>query len=620
MVKFGKFLKSVRRAKWVGHYFNYKLFRALLRAVTVDQEIQRKFFHHFDNEVEKIAQFTWSTAIESKTALARLSAQLPESLESLILSQSPNTATQYAYQVVALAKEARELAMFMDINLVALHKVLKKYNKKSRSLAAHEYVQVRRSQPDSPFNKLWDTKAIESFANDLSEIASKMTVPMEGYLGLVPPESLLEHSEMIEILAEQIEDTVTKVHLNMPLERYMNPAVENTGAFDTTGLHLTPSDQMAISMLALYSSNYFIGVVDGRTYCQELGLPYVLYGTVLSATPFFALIVTVCHGYMREVDYKLPLMYSVFMCIIGNCLYGMALMVDSTSFLLIGRAFLGLGDPTLLLLFYFAGTVGGHLKHRWQVKLLFLVLLAHSSSWLFQAFIRALPFKGNFGAYNIGSFIFAALWIVTLFPFRKVFKMPIVIWPRQRRELHGSTSRIQLVLIALLALFIPTLMSEAYVVGAAVLARTEWLPVVLLAGSLVGALSVFITPGPDRARSILILLEGITLATLLTLKLMDHHTNFTDLQAASQIPLFLLQIFLGLGFAIIIKRMKKQAPRVLKRNLLQAGYTVVLAGRVAGCMLAALAGFGGDEYLLGHLFLATAIACASLLLLTACFW
>lgn len=619
MVKFGKFLKSVRRAKWAGRYFNYKLFRTLLRAVTVDQEIQRKFFHHFDNEVEKIAQFSWSTAIESKTALARLSSQLPESIEALVLSPSLKTATQYAYQVVALAKEVRELAMYMDINLVALHKVLKKYNKKSNSWAAHEYVQVRRAQSDSAFNKLWDTKAIESFAKDLKEIAGKISTRTDDYAETAPSELLLEHCEMIEILGEQIDDTVSKVHLNMPLERYMSPQVESTGSFDTTGLHLTRSDQVAIGMLAIYNANYYIGYVEGRTYCHELGLPYVLLGAVLSATPFFALIVTVCHGYMREVDYKLPLLYSILMCVIGNVLYGVALVVDSASFLLIGRAFLGLGDPTLLLLFYFAGTVGGHLKHRWPAKLLFSILTAQACSWLLQAFFRALPLSGDLAAYNIGSLCFAVLWLAVVIPFRSFFKAPISIGCL-RQSLHTSAARLQVVLISLLTLLLSALMSEAYIIGAVVLAKTEWLPIVLLAATAIGALSSLALPGPERARPILILIEAATLGTLLSLKLMDHHTAFTELQTIAQVPLFLLQGFLGLGCALVMKRVKKQAPKALKRNLLQAGYVVVLAGKVAGGLLAAVAGFGGDEYLLGHLFLATAVACACLLLITACSW
>ena len=621
MVKFGKFLKSVRRTKWSGHYFNYKLFRILLRAVTVDQDIQRKFFHHFDHEVQKIAQFSWSTAMESKSALARLSAQLPAPIEALVLSPSINTASQYAYQVVALAKEVRELAMFMDINLVALHKVLKKYNKKSKALAAHEYVQVRRAQADSPFNKLWDTKAIEGFASDLAEIAAKMTLSMDGHASVERSELLLEHSEMIEILGEQIDETVSKVHLNMPLERYMSPRVDSTGAFDTSGLRLTRSDQLAIGMLFLYCANYYIGYAEGRTYCLELGLPYVLLGAQLSATPFFALIVTICHGYMREVDYKLPLVYSVLMCVIGNGLYAVALIADSASFVLIGRAFFGLGDPTLLLLFYFAGSVGGHLKHRWHVKLLFLMLAAHSTSWLLQALFRAWPLKGDVAAYNLGSFFFAVLWTAFLIPFREFFKTPISISPRSRRDPQPcSSDRLHIVLIALLAMFLSALMSEAYVIGAVVLAKSEWLPVVLMAATVFGAVSTLGSPGQERARSTLILLEAATLATLLCLKLMDHHAAFTQWQTVSQIPLFLLQVFLGLGLALFIKRMKKQAPRALKRNLLQAGYTVVLAGRVAGCMLAAVAGFAGDESLLGHLFLATSVACASLLVLTACSW
>ena len=623
MVKFGKFLKSVKRPKWSGHYFNYKLFRTLLRAVTVDQEIQSKFFHHFDNEVEKIAQFLWSTAIESKTALARLSSQLVIPVETMLISGDLRAVTMYAYQVVTLAKEVRELAMFMDVNLVALHKVLKKYNKKSSSLTANEYVQVRRTQVDSQFNKLWNTQAIESFASDLGEIASKLTRPLDSD-GPHPSELLLEHSEMIEILGEQIDDTVAKgtphsVHTNMPLERYMNPVVGNTGSFDASGLHLSGSDRVAVGMLAAYCVNYNVAYTEGRAYCQELGFPDMLLGAIFSTTPFFALIVAICHGYMRNVDYKLPLIYSILMCIIGNALYGLGSHADSAFFLVIGRAFFGLGDPTLLLLFYFAGTVGRPIKRHWHISLLGLILASYTLSWILQGILKSINATGQFGSYNVGTLGFAVGWTVALVPFTTYFKTPMSAAPRYSNDVRPSSEKLQMVLISLLALFLPSAMSESYTLGLIAVSSSEWLPILLAASTLLAFLSLSRIPTITVSRRVLVLLEATILGTVLCLKMVEHHSG-TDIRSIAIFPQFLLQVFLGLGFATIIRRVKKQAGKAIKRNMLQAGYIVILAGRVAGGMISTVASFGGEEKLIGNLMIAVGVECAGLTVATVFFW
>lgn len=624
MVKFGKFFKSAKRPKWSGHYFNYKLFRTLLRAVTVDQEIQQKFFHHFDNEVEKIAQFLWSTAIESKTTLAKMSSQLAAPVENLLANGDLRSVTAYAYHVVSLAKEMRELALFMDVNLVALHKVLKKYNKKSSSLTSHEYVQVRRAQADSHFNKLWDTQVIESFASDLGEIASKLAHPLDSDHPY-PNELLLEHSEMLEILGEQVDDTVAKgtfhsVHTNMPLERYMLPVVASTGSFDNSGLHLSAGDKVAIAMLAMYHANYYVTYSMGRAYCQELGFPYMLLGAVLSTTPFFALIVAICHGYMREVDYKLPLLYSILMSIIGNALYGLGAYADSAFFLLIGRAFFGLGDPTLLLMFYFAGTVVGRpIKRHWHVNLLALLLVSHSASWLFQSLLNSFRLSSEFAGYNLGALVFSVLWTASIAPFQAYFRTPLSPVPRFVTEVRSGGDRLQLALIALFILFMISAMAEAYIVGLMVVARTEWLPVIMAASTAFGILSLARIPRIPASRRVFMVLEAVSLAVLLVLKLLEHHGS-TNLRVLGFLPLFLCQLFLGLGFAAIFRRVKKQAGKTVRRNMLQAGYVVILAGKVAGCMVGSVASFGGEGGLLGNLIVALAAACASLMVATFFFW
>ena len=154
MVKFGKFLKSVQHSKWVLHYFNYKLVKDTLKPEDSNpRSIARKFCYHMDQEMDKVTQFVWTASIELKTTLAGLSAQLPAQVETLVQGSEAGRAREYLQSVLVLTKEARDLTLFLDVNLVAIHKVLKKLNKKTGSAWAHEYVQ---SKATTDVARLWD--------------------------------------------------------------------------------------------------------------------------------------------------------------------------------------------------------------------------------------------------------------------------------------------------------------------------------------------------------------------------------------------------------------------------------------------------------------------------------
>ena len=134
MVKFGKFLKSVKQTKWGKQYFNYKALKDLTKDSSVEpgenQQATIKFFGQMDQELNKVLNFVWPATIDLKTSLAGLSSQLPAQIETMVQGDSLDSANEYAKQVLVHAKEAREIVLFLDVNLVAIHKVMKKFDKK----------------------------------------------------------------------------------------------------------------------------------------------------------------------------------------------------------------------------------------------------------------------------------------------------------------------------------------------------------------------------------------------------------------------------------------------------------------------------------------------------------
>jgi len=160
MVKFGKFLKSVKQTKWGKQYFNYKALKDLLKDPGDPEDSQTvtiRFFSQMDQELNKVLNFVWPTTIDLKTSLAGLSSQLPAQIETLVTGSDIDSANEYAKRVLVHAKDARELVLFMDVNLIAIHKVMKKFNKKMKSQAAHEYVQAKCG---SELEKLWDLSVL----------------------------------------------------------------------------------------------------------------------------------------------------------------------------------------------------------------------------------------------------------------------------------------------------------------------------------------------------------------------------------------------------------------------------------------------------------------------------
>lgn len=331
MVKFGKVLAVSKQAKWRKHYFNYKALKDLLKPGPPETRLSLTllFFASMDEELNKVLAVVWPAAIDIKTSLAGLSAQLPAQIETLVQGRSLDSANEYARQVLVRAKEARELLLFLDINLMAIHKVMKKFTKKMQSKSAYDYL---RAKCGSELAKLWDfcvtpTQLLTSLLSDLEVISCKLVprrtskeAPLTEPLLRSAEEQLLENAESLRSLVAQLQVSLQTLQVCMPLTRYLKRLPSREGHRKPL---FTLSEALCVVILTLYWANCYILYADLQT-------NRVVW---LAITPAVGALASLFNGLTWEVDYKLPLLYAILLNAAGNALSH----IPDPSFFLISR-------------------------------------------------------------------------------------------------------------------------------------------------------------------------------------------------------------------------------------------------------------------------------------------
>ena len=331
MVKFGKVLAASKQAKWRKHYFNYKALKDLLKPGPPDTRLSLTllFFASMDEELNKVLAVVWPTAIDIKTSLAGLSAQLPAQIETLVQGRSLDSANEYARQVLVRAKETRELILFLDVNLMAIHKVMKKFTKKIQAKSAYDYLSAKCGSESA---RLWDfsvtsTQLLTSLLSDLEVISCKLVprrtskeAPLAEPLLRSAEEQLLENAESLQSLVAQLQVSLQTLQVCMPLARYLKRLPSREGHRKPL---LTLSEALGVVILTAYWANCLTFYAD----LQESGVQW------LAITPAVGILVSIFNGLTWEVDYKLPLLYAILFNAAGNALSH----VPGQWFLLISR-------------------------------------------------------------------------------------------------------------------------------------------------------------------------------------------------------------------------------------------------------------------------------------------
>ena len=123
----------------------------------------------------------------------------------------------------------------------------------------------------------------------------------------------------------------------MPLHRYMRGTVTSSGLFQGESSVMSTHTWTCVLVLCLYWVNSYLVYGSCRSYAEQYSYPQSLLPALLSLTPLCAVVMSVFHGSALTLDFKLPLVYSIVLCAIGNALYGVATEAHALWFILAGR-------------------------------------------------------------------------------------------------------------------------------------------------------------------------------------------------------------------------------------------------------------------------------------------
>ncbi len=116
----------------------------------------------------------------------------------------------------------------------------------------------------------------------------------------------------------------------------------------TAEKEMTPSQRLSsfLNLLStfLYMTNYYIVAPTCGRYAERVGSSESMAGIVIGMTPNAALVATVLYGWWSNHSYKSALVFAAACSFTGNVAYALALKYDSINLILLGRALNGFGS------------------------------------------------------------------------------------------------------------------------------------------------------------------------------------------------------------------------------------------------------------------------------------
>eukprot|EP00587_Corethron_hystrix_P002894 CAMPEP_0113327924 /NCGR_PEP_ID=MMETSP0010_2-20120614/19650_1 /TAXON_ID=216773 ORGANISM="Corethron hystrix, Strain 308" /NCGR_SAMPLE_ID=MMETSP0010_2 /ASSEMBLY_ACC=CAM_ASM_000155 /LENGTH=752 /DNA_ID=CAMNT_0000189027 /DNA_START=120 /DNA_END=2374 /DNA_ORIENTATION=+ /assembly_acc=CAM_ASM_000155 len=128
----------------------------------------------------------------------------------------------------------------------------------------------------------------------------------------------------------------------------------------------------------LFMMNNYIIEPSSTYYANALGVNDAMSGIMVGFAPWFALISSIGYSIWTNVSYKQPMIFSVFLMVIGNWLYANAYTYKSFEICMIGRALTGLGAPRIINRRYVADATPFSLRTAASAAFIMSSVLGHS--------------------------------------------------------------------------------------------------------------------------------------------------------------------------------------------------------------------------------------------------
>lgn len=343
--------------------------------------------------IQKISQLesdgrTQSSSVVSPSSSSRLKAVTTPPRSSNNKSIIPlEELRQIHEEYVSVAHDVMQFVKFIDLNVTAVRKILKKYDKKTKSKLSHNYLSAYANQyVDSHLDQLYHDGGLSSLVlslkrafEELHRAEIKLTQCNEGkqqrggyyqnshrrMLSMPITSTLVATDQatnidqithdgepilqMIKISRERLKQNTKYVDIiaaQALLFEDSDEEVESVSAEAMNGLSKAQriSSILNLGSTFLYMCNYYIVAPTCGDYAVRVGSTESMAGIVIGMTPNAALIATVLYGWWSNHSYKSALIFASTCSVLGNITYALALHYNSITLIMIGRFLNGFGS------------------------------------------------------------------------------------------------------------------------------------------------------------------------------------------------------------------------------------------------------------------------------------
>lgn len=449
---FGRKLLASRYEPWAVYYLDYGQLKTLLeeeedptdttQALTAEggrhvrnpsngssilhgslHEGSSLFLLLLHREVEKIFLFFLAEEGQIATELASLQHEIRRhGQDPSVWSESGGAAAKsdqlVAKKMTDLATHLLRLVQYVDLNLTAIRKILKKHDKVAHIKLTAKYL-GRKAPLLQPLltNESLDglirvyTTVLESW-KDVNEEQRMLFTQQVEFLPVtdprrsfrsnmrsnsfldslrgpaVPALAVSAHSptdaarpfftngdlvavraeeKLVEHMLHQIRDARKKLQTTnefvqllaapmMVVEEEEGDSVEDVTESERGDLPSAFSNFLNLFSTFLYMSNYYIVAPASNTYAEKLGSDASMAGVIIGMTPVAALVSTLLYSWWTSYSYKSALIFASTCSLIGNILYAIGLPCQSLTLVMLGRLLNGFGSARSINRRYIADT------------------------------------------------------------------------------------------------------------------------------------------------------------------------------------------------------------------------------------------------------------------------
>ncbi|KAG5008329.1 hypothetical protein JHK85_026871 [Glycine max] len=432
MVGYGKKLRELQIQEWKGYYINYKLMKKKVKRYVEQMEVGAQNRHNvlrdfsmlLDNQIEKIVLFL----LEQQGVLAHRLSDIGQ--EHHALFQQPNSIIiselQEAYRDVG--RDLLRLLNFVEMNVIGLRKILKKFDKRFGYKFTDYYVKTRANHPYSQLRQGIGA-VVGVLSHGLADLQD-LQQSQGSYISIYDQPSYSHQDPILDSIKEAVDRLSNSTNFLQFLGRHAFIMQEELPSPSED--HIVDERYHFMSLLLnlantfLYMVNTYIIVPTADNYTLSLGAAASVCGVVIGTMAVAQVFSSVYFSAWSNRSYLRPLVFSSIVLLIGNMLYALAFDMNSIVVLLMGRLFCGLGSARAVNRRYISDCVP--LKLRMQASAGFV-----SASALGMACGPALAclLQKNFMIYKftmnqdtLPGWVMALAWLVYLLWLWICFKEP----------------------------------------------------------------------------------------------------------------------------------------------------------------------------------------------------